>query len=485
MFSRPRSRSVRRPSLRQSVALLSLGVVALASSPAWAGGSVASGGGVKGEPQPEMARFKISSTLTSGTPAVLPDGTIVLAAEPHNTANITVCAIKPGARSCTTSFTLRAGSLDGNNGALFGTVEVLATGGHNVLVAAEDCCGLPGGDEVAWASTNDGKTFGARTQVANIDGLNAATIVGSQAVLASSNSRDGFDIQAVPANGAGPVPLTYATPNTGEPTGLAIDTYKGGVLAAIDFDPGISVYYATAGSDFNATSSYRLVDSIKGADVKGLSGPWLLSAKGDTLLGSYRLQEFNGTSFGPTRTVPEQKAHDDTDATIDEVGGLVHIFYIARRDSYKVLTETTRNGAQWSALSPVTSTSVFNSQSPALTPNQAGLLFEQGGPAYVQPILNPQSVTAKLANKTVRAGHKTRLTGVVHPVEAHLTLTLQRLSGKRWFKVTTTKEKPTGKYSFTIPGVARTYRVVASDVKAFLRFGYSPSVSLRIAKTHK
>lgn len=202
----------------------------------------------------------------------------------------------------------------------------------------------------------------------------------------------------------------------------------------------------------------------------GDSGSALLTL---TNSGSVRIRFFNGTGFGSAHNVPLPKNADDSAYGLQQVGGITRLFLVDRRLNYDLATETTRNGVHWSRLQVFGEFIDDPILTPVLGPSGSGILLGgNGDPALAQPILNPQSVTISLAHRKISGHASPALTGQE--------VTLQRLSGHRWYNVASTHEKSGGKFSFTLPGVTRTYRAVVADKLGYYEFGYSTQVTLKV-----
>jgi hypothetical protein len=177
--------------------------------------------------------------------------------------------------------------------------------------------------------------------------------------------------------------------------------------------------------------------------------------------------------------VPDSKAGDDGYFAMQDTDGTVHVFFLGRRDGYDLFEDSTGNGVTWTQrrfASAISSGDLV----PVLAGSGIGVVYEADSPSRIlaQPILDAQSVRISLKHSRVRAGHSTKLTGSVSPRLKNQLVTLERLSGKRWYTVSTTRESATGKFSFTVPGVTRTYRAVVADKPGYYEYGYSNSVKL-------
>jgi len=452
---------------------IALGVAAaamLAAGPALA----APAGGTLGDPQPELAPFSVGPAGGSGSGAVLPGGTLVLAATSASGTSIHVCELRPGARACATTVTLAAYPGD----SFYGTPEVLSLGGADFSIVAEDCCNIGDNGAVTFNTTDGGATFAAEKVAGNISSIGTATVADGQLVVADYTSGS-FNVQAFPPSPATPQ-TTYATPNSHAVGTAALTTYNGGVLAANDDLTNTYVEYAASGSDFNSSGSYKSVATFANEDTVALSGNALLTDPHGSLTGGDVLRFFNGTSFSKAYKVPDSKAGDDGYFAMQDTDGTVNVFFLGRRDSYDLFEDSTRNGVTWTQRRFA---SAINSGDlvPVLAGSGVGVVYEAASASHIlaQPILDAQSVRISLKHSHVHAGRSTKLTGSVSPRLKNQLVTLQRLKGKRWYTVRTTHESAMGKFSFTVPGVTRTYRAMVADKPGYYEYGYSNSVKLK------
>jgi hypothetical protein len=467
----------------------SIGLVSVAL--AFGATAALAGGGVKGDPQPELNQFSIGNPGGgAGTGAVLSDGNLVLAAPTSSGTSIRVCVLHPGSRACVSNATLNAYT-GGGGDSFYGTVEVLATGGQDISVVAEDCCYLNvGGDNggaVVFDSTNGGATFGPEIPAGTIDGIGTATFAGGDIVVANDTTGT-FQVQAFPVD-PGSAVTAMATPPSSDGVGTSsLTTYHGGVLLTWDNLTNTFAEYAPSGSDFNSTDAYGSVGTFTGQDVSAVSGNALLTDPGGSLTGGEKLRFFNGSSFGPAYSVPDSKAGDDGAFTMQEVGNVAHVFFIGRRDSYDVLGESTANGTSWSGQTQYTVGSAIDAGllSPVLGPTGAGLVVqsdEEGGVAVIaQPVLLAQGVHVVLGAVRLKVGHTTTLHGTVGPRLPGQAVTLERLDAGLWYPVSVSHETATGTFTFKIPAVTRTYRVVVNEKLGYYEYGYSNAVTLVAVK---
>ncbi len=430
--------------------------------------------GTVGSPQPELKQFKVGGASADGSGAVLADGTLVLAAANPSGSSINVCVLHPGDRKCASTATLSPESGD----SFSGLTEVLATGGTDVSVVAEDCCNSTPDTVFVYDSTDDGATWSAFVKAGTIGSIGAGTVADGDLVVATETTGS-LSVQAFPPHPSSPE-TSVATPNSEIDGDTALATYSGGVLIASDNLTNTYVEYAASGSNFNASSSYKSVGTFDNQTVVAASGNALLTDPGGSLTGGDKLRFFNGTSFGTAYKVPDSKAGDDGYFAMQEVGNVVHVFFLSRRDGYDLFSETTTNGTHWSKL--VRYGSAINSEwlAPVLGPTGAGQVFESqsSNPTLSQPILNTQSVHITLKSTHVRKGHGTTLSGTVSPQLAGQLVTLERKAGSRWDTVKTTHESSAGKFSFSVPGSTETYRAVVAYQPGYYEYGYSGSVKL-------
>ncbi len=418
----------------------------------------------------------LGSGSGTGSGAVLPDGTLVLAAGAPNPALINVCMLHPGNRKCATTSSLHVPS---GGAQFYGIAEVLAEGKTDVSVVDEDLFGA-----VVFNSTNDGRSFGKGFLAGNINGIASATYADGQLVVGNGDS--GFEVQAFPPNPASEV-MTGASPTGGKVYNSALTTYHNKLLVANDDTNGnTDVEWATFGSNFNEKSSYSHPMVIHKEDLLGMSGDALLTdGNGSLTGGTERLYFWNGTTFGSAHKVPEPKNGDDGYWSIQQAGGVVHVFFLNRRNGYDIYSETTRNGVTWSPLTVYNTAITSDDLAPVLAPQGWGLVFEcsTDGPSLAQPILLGQSVHISLQHSTVKVGTSTKVNGTVSPKLAGQLVTLERLSSKKWFTVTTTHESAAGTFSFIVPGKADTYRAVVAYKPGEYLYGYSNSATLKTVKT--
>ncbi|HEY8081148.1 MAG TPA: hypothetical protein VIE15_03580, partial [Acidimicrobiales bacterium] len=383
----------RRLFTRRAALVSSVTVVALVAAMA---GIASAGGGVVGDPQPELAQFSVSAASSGGgNGSVLPDGTIVLA-WPSSSTSLRVCTLHPGSRSCVTQATLAqdAGS------PLYGPPLVISTGSTDVSVIATDI-----NDVITYNSTDDGHTFGAPRHVGSIANATVGVDAGGQVVAAGIDPHLGFVIQDIAPTGAKNSNEAILTAGSGCNYNASISTYAGGVLVACNDLTNTYVWYASSGHDFNMTSSYKLVNTFHGQDVVDLSGGAMLTIPSSSITSGGDIAFFNGTALGPGHRVPDSKAGDDGYWAMQEVGLTAHVFFEGRRDSYDLIHEATSDGVHWSGQTLYGSAIHSSDPVPVLGPTSAGQVFESdGAPQLSQPILNSQSVHISIAPPRVKIG---------------------------------------------------------------------------------
>jgi hypothetical protein len=59
-----------------------------------------------------------------------------------------------------------------------------------------------------------------------------------------------------------------------------------------------------------------------------------------------------------------------------------------------------------------------------------------------------------------------------------LVVTLEYLRAGRWYPRGTAHESTTGTFTFSVPGVTRTYRAVLNQRPGYYEYGYSNAVTL-------
>jgi hypothetical protein len=459
-----------------ALAAAALGVVMVAGTlPALAGLPTV------GDPQPELAKFSVGATGGTGSGVVLADNVIVLASPSKSGTTINVCILHPTSRSCVNKVSLSAYHSGGNQDEFFGPIGVFSSSPSVISIVAYDCCYIGANGIVLYLSTDGGATFGGPYQAGDLGALGAATDDDGTIVAAVSTSGlpspGGTQVQAFsPGSSVPQTSFAAVSPYEGN---VAITSYHGGVLVAEDNLTNTRVEYAPAGSGLNSSSSYKTVGSFNNEQTVAISGDALLTDPGGSLTGGERLRLFNGTSFGPAYRVPEPKSPDDGYFAEEVTDNVVHVFFIARRSGYDLMTESTTNGKVWSPLEQLSSAIDSDALSPVLDPLGNGVVFENDGtPLFAQPILNPQSVHLSVGPSHVRVGHTAVISGgAAHAVaSANPVITLEELNGGRWYPVKTTHGQ--AHFTFTVPAKTATYRAVESWIPGYFQYGYSNAVTV-------
>ena len=469
----PRARA-RRRTRRVGVAAIVLGATLAAGAlPALAGGPTV------GEPQPELVKYKVGGPGGDGTGAILSNKVVVLASPSSSGTEINVCVLHPASRSCVTKATLRAYHGGGNQDSFSGPIEVFATGGAALDIVAYDCCYIGANGIVVFRSTDGGATWGPETQAGDLGDLGAATYAGGSIVVATSEYHDGTQVQAISPDPT-VAQTSYAQVSTDE-YDTSVTNYRNGVLLAYDNLTNTRVAYAKAGSGFNTASSYKPVGAFNNEQTVAVSGNALLTDPGGSLTHGIRLRFFNGTSFGPAYKVPEPKNPDDGYFTEQETGPWVHVFFIARRSGYDLMTESTTNGKRWTPLTAYSTAIVSSSLSPVLNAAGNGVVFENdGSPQYAQPILTGVRVSLHFLDPVVKAGHTAVLKGGASPGgSGGQRITLEKLVSGKWYPVKSIVAATVG-FTFDVPGIAATYRAVVNWVPGSFQYGYSNAATLRV-----
>jgi hypothetical protein len=447
--------------------------IALSAAPAFAGG------GVVGEPQPELAAFKVGASGGNGSGAALPDHDLLLATPSKDGTAIVVCLLHRGGRSCASNTTLHAYKSGGNQDTFYGTAEVVPTGGQTVDVVALDCCNIGPNGAVIFRSTDGGHTWSGLIQAGDIASIGTAAFVDGTIVVGSFQ-QGALQLQALAPEPSVPQ-ASFASPPAGTgDNATSVTSYKGGVLVASDDLSTTFVEYAKAGSALNTAASYKRVAVFPHEQVVGVSNNALVTDPHGSLTGGDVLRFFNGTSFGPPHRVPDSAAGDDGYFSMQECGSTVHVFFLSRRTGYDAFEETSADGVHWSALQQFQTAIHSTSLMPVLDMLGTGVLDETAGqPLFAQPILNRLNVHVAFASAHVHVGGTATLNGGVDPtIPGRQLVTLQELVAGRWYPVKSTYTHPGPSFFFRVPGRTATYRVVANQEPGYLEYGYSRAVTL-------
>jgi hypothetical protein len=469
-------------------------VLAVASAlclvPAFAGAAMASPlGVVKGAPQPELKPFKLGNLNANspGTIAMEPDGSLVAVYDIQSGAGKTVvCVLDRGKSACADKPLLTP--LDGDS--TFNTPEVFIPSANHVYVLQSTCCdSSTSGDNLLYASTDGGKTFGAPVRVGGGVAVDAAALVGNDAVFTEGDS-GALNIQSVSLTSPGP-PASTATPITGDVFGVGVSDYRGGALVGGDFSGATfdtaKVVYASSGSDFSATGSYKTVGKFPKETFLAMSGAALLTEQAnskDTVV----LRLFNGRGFSAARSVPGAAGGGpEAFAVEQDPSGAVHVFSDRglASPSYDLIEQSTSNGGKSWTRTDLGNGISDNGFSAALDSHGTGLVLGTGVPlAY--PVLADQGVSLSLSRSSIRKGQTVTASGRVSPHDSGRSVQLQVEVGKNtWRNVTGAKvtTKSGGSFSFKIKGKSAgsfTYRAVASDLAGYLQIGYSGGRTLKV-----
>jgi hypothetical protein len=315
-----------------------------------------------------------------------------------------------------------------------------------------------------------------------VGSIYAATVgvdAGGQVVAAGIDPHLGFVIQDLAPTGAKNTSEAVLLAGGGCNYNPSISTYAGGILVACDDLTNTYVWYASAGHNFNMTSSYKLVNTFHGQDVVDLSGGAMLTTPSSSITSGGDIAFFNGTAMGPGHRVPDSKAGDDGYWSMQEVGPTAHVFFEGRRDSYDLIHEATADGVHWSGQTLYGSAIHSVDPVPVLGPTSAGQVFESdGAPQLSQPILNAQGVRISIAPPRVKTGVHATVRGSAVPRLVNQAVTLERLIKGRWYPITTTHESATGAFSFTVAGATATYRAVVNFRAGYDQYGYSNAATL-------
>ena len=252
------------------------------------------------------------------------------------------------------------------------------------------------------------------------------------------------------------------------------------MLVAEDNLTNTRVEYAAAGKGLNTAGSYVPVPggTINHEQVIAMSGGALLTAVNGSITGNVRIRFFNGTKFGPAHAVPQPAHPDDGNFALEATGSITHVFFIAKRQGYDLLHETTATGATWTPLQSYSSAIASALLSPVLNRFSNGVVFENDGhPLYAQPILQGLHVHMALHPSVVRVGHSALLTGASNPCGGAHRVTLEKLVAGKWYPVRSITTS-TCAIKFGVPGATATYRAVVSWLPGWNQYGYSNAATL-------
>jgi len=467
---------------RRSILAISAAVL-LCASAALSGAALASpAGGVKGEPQPDHKPFRITSTSTAGGIALDANGVVVAYAVTGTHSKIVVCGINNGGRKC--SFQTDIATPDGGTLSPFEVTGVFVPSADHITVLQNTCCDTAAdGDTVLYTSTDNGKVFGAPVRVGNI-GVEAAVLVGSDIVFTSGDV-SGTHVESIPVAASGPPPST-ATLTSSQAVDVGIGDDHGAVLAGLDLlttDYTTHIYYASAGANFNADSSYKEIATFKHEQLLGVSGDAVLTRQ---TTGKMRalLRFCTSTACGAPHQVPgPNHAGPNAFGIAQDPAGVTHIFSDGgyERPLYALIDLSTSRGTHWSSLdlgNGINSTSF----AAALDNRGAGMVLGST-PAWAYPVLVPQAVSFAVKSSSIKKGRSTVGSGHVSPAFPGLAVALQVERSGLWYTVATEHESSSGAFSFKIKGSKAgtfSYRAVASDRAGYFLYGYSRTRALTV-----
>jgi len=421
------------------------------------------------DPQPELEQYRVGDAGSSSSGTTMPDGTIVLGTITKGGQDAYVCVIPLGHRGCSNYIYFHADK--GTAPDDFNAIQTFATHGHNAILVVSDESRRtqPIGE---FSLSDDGRTpSSAFLPVGNLSSYTYAADADGDIVVASG-SAPSMQVQELP-NADG----DHATLGTAIDAHTSITTYDGGVLVAYDDGTSTYVYYAKAGSDFNSSSSYRLVATFDGETVSAASDGALLTNAGG-LTGGELLRFFNGSAYGPAHHVPEPAHGDDGGFTMQQSDHQSHIFFINRRNGYDLYAEATGNGTSFSRFSILGPAVAANSFVPLLGKTGTGIVYEgDGSPLLAQPILKGQKVTITLTHSRIVPGTHTTLDGSVSPSIGDHRISIERDSSGSWQHFATTQESSAGTFAVKLAKTG-TYRAVVEDSPGRYEFGYSNSVTV-------
>jgi hypothetical protein len=443
--------------------------------------------GVKGEPQPEAKPFHISYQDSSpASIAFEPNGSLVAAYDVPSgkTGKTVVCVLDRGSRSCARKTDL--GTPSGDQEITPDGPQVFVPSANHVVVLSETCCRTnTNADTLMYSSTDGGKSFSAPVRVGSVS-VGGAALIGNQIVFIGSDFPPGVQVESIKVGAAEP-PSSVATLK--EPRGdVGIGAYRGGVLAASDFDGKIFqtyVKYAPAHSDLNNATSYKKVITINNESLLGVSGSALLTIQTNRK-DSVELRLFNGKGFGAAHAVPGTSGGGPEWFGMQQSpGGGIHVFTERGFAGYDLIEYSTSNGNHWTKrdLGSAIDSGAFAA---GLDSHGTGLILGSlNNQVTAYPVLRSQTVSFSLKSSTIRKGKSTTATGKGSPAGAGRLVVLQVKRSGKWYDVkgATAHEKSNGSFSFTIKGKSIgkfSYRAVVSNLAGYLLFGYSPTRTLRV-----
>jgi len=299
-------------------------------------------------PQRGSGPFKLGPANSPGGSVALERNGDLVVVYGINSDRTIVCLLRPGARGCFHVTRLRP--LQGDT--TFGVPEVFAPSRNHVVVLQNTCCdNSASGGDLLYSSSDGGRSFSAPVRIGTL-GVSAATLIGRKVVFTAADDSAGPQVESVQVTASGP-PAAIATARRKQAFAVAIGQYKGGVLIGSDFIGTKStttyVEYAPAGTDFNASASYRDVASFGSEHVLAMSGDALLTVQSGHNRNAVLLRIFNGRGFGPAHVVPHTRGGGPQWFTVcQDPSGRIHVF--SERGLYRayhLIEESTSTGTAW------------------------------------------------------------------------------------------------------------------------------------------
>jgi hypothetical protein len=464
---------------RSVLAISTASLLCLSAALSGAASAATASGGVKGDPQPELKPFNISTATSAGTAAMEANGDIVVTYDVDNSSKTFVCVLGRGGHKCLHSVTLTPPGGIGD----YDTPLVFAPSANHIVVLQATCCDAsPDGDDLLYTSANGGLSYSAPARVGGTIDVDSGALIGSDIVFAEDGG-GGAQVESVPVTASGP-PASTASPITAESFAVGVGTYHGGALIASESTTDTTaVAYAPAGDNFNASGSYHSAGSFKHEDLLGISGGALLTIQ-TTGKDHVLLRPFNGTGFGAAHVVPGHGTGGPQAFGIaQDPSRTVHVF-ADRAAAYHLVEVSTSNGTRWGPQVNLGNAIANTFFSAALDAHGSGLVLGTAGPGRGYPVLASQTVSFSLKSGTIRKGRSTTGSGKASPAGAGREISLQvEGSGGIWHTIATTHETASGSFKFTIKGASAGtfhYRAVASDRAGYLMFGYSAARSLHV-----
>src|SRR5580698_6416628 len=405
---------------RSVLAISTASLLCLSAALSGAASAATASGGVKGDPQPELKPFNISTATSAGTAAMEANGDIVVTYDVDNSSKTFVCVLGRGGHKCLHSVTLTPPGGIGD----YDTPLVFAPSANHIVVLQATCCDAsPDGDDLLYTSANGGLSYSAPARVGGTIDVDSGALIGSDIVFAEDGG-GGAQVESVPVT---------ASESTTDTTAVA---------------------YAPAGDNFNASGSYHSAGSFKHEDLLGISGGALLTIQ-TTGKDHVLLRLFNGTGFGAAHVVPGHGTGGPQAFGIaQDPSRTVHVF-ADRAAAYHLVEVSTSNGTRWGPQVNLGNAIANTFFSAALDAHGSGLVLGTAGPGRGYPVLASQTVSFSLKSGTIRKGRSTTGSGKASPAGAGRKISLQvEGSGGIWHTIATTHETASGSFKFTIKGAS-------------------------------